>query len=79
MAKSVSIQEKNAGGMFTEKELQIIRMICAQATNEEMAVKLKKSLRTVEGYRATILDKMKVRNTAGLVIYAVKTGIYKIR
>ena len=79
MAKSVSIQEKNASDMFTEKELQIIRMICAQATNEEMAVKLKKSLRTVEGYRATILDKMKVRNTAGLVIYAVKTGIYKIR
>ena len=79
MAKSVSIQEKNAGGMFTEKELQIIRLICDQASNEEIAVKLKKAVRTIEGYRSKIFDKMKVKNTAGMVIYAVKAGIYKIK
>ena len=79
MAKSVSIQEKNTSGMFTETELQIIRLICAQASNQEIAVRLKKAVRTIEGYRAKIFDKMKVRNTAGMVIYAVKTGIYKIK
>jgi len=79
MAKSVSIHEENANGMFTEKELQVIRLICAQASNEEMAVKLKKSVRTIEGYRAKIFTKMKVRNSVGIALYAVKTGIYKIK
>ena len=79
MAKPVSVQKKNANGMFTEKELLVIRLICAQASNEEMAVKLKKSIRTIEGYRANIIDKMKVKNTVGMVLYAVKAGIYKIR
>ena len=79
MAKSVKARDKNASGMFTERELQVIRLICSQASNQEMAVKLKRSLRTVEGYRADILDKMKVKNTAGMVIYAVKAGIYKIK
>jgi len=79
MAKSGKIRENNVIEMFTERELQVIRLICAQASNEEMAIKLKRGIRTIEGYRANILDKMKVRNTAGMVIYAVKTGIYKIR
>ena len=79
MAKLVKVPVKNASSMFTERDLQVIRLICDQATNEEIAMKLKRSERTVEGYRAEILEKMKVKNTAGLVIYAVKAGIYKIR
>ena len=79
MGKSVKIRKNNARGIFTERELQVIRLICAQAFNEEMSIKLKRGIRTIEGYPANILDKMKVRNTSGMVIYAVKTGIYKIK
>ena len=64
---------------FTEIELQVIRLVCRQFENRQIAVKLKRSLRTVEGYRAAILAKMKVKNTAGLVVYAIKACIYKIR
>jgi DNA-binding CsgD family transcriptional regulator len=35
------------------------------------------STRTVEGYRARIQEKMKVKSTAGIVIFALKTGLYK--
>ena len=71
--------QQSVSGMFTEKELQVIRLICAQASNQEIAVRLEKAVRTIEGYRSKIFDKMKVKNTAGMVIYAVKAGIYKIK
>ena len=65
MAKSGKIHENNVSELFTERELQVIRLICAQASNEEMAIKLKRGIKTLERYRTNILDKMKVRSTAG--------------
>lgn len=63
---------------FTKTELQIIKLICEQKTNEEIGDKLKLSKRTVEGYRQRIIEKMKMRNTVGLVLYAVKNGMYSL-
>ena len=63
---------------FTDKELKIISLICDQYQNDEIAKKLKLSKRTVEGYREFILKKMKVKNTAGLVVYAIRNKLYKI-
>jgi DNA-binding CsgD family transcriptional regulator len=51
MAKCGKIREDNVSEMFTERELQVIRLICAQASNEEMAIKLKCGIRTIEGYK----------------------------
>jgi DNA-binding NarL/FixJ family response regulator len=63
---------------FTGREMDIIKLICAQFSNKEMASRLNLSVRTVEGYRDRILEKMDVRNTAGIVVYAIKNGIYTI-
>ena len=63
---------------FSEKEIQIIELICQELTNKEISEKLFMSTRTVEGYRLKILEKMEVKSTAGLVIYAIKTGLYKL-
>jgi len=63
---------------FTRKEIDMIVLICQEATNKEIASKLFLSIRTIEGYREKIQQKMRVKNTAGIVIYAIKTGIYKI-
>jgi DNA-binding NarL/FixJ family response regulator len=62
---------------FTDREMSVIRLICDELTNKEIADRLFISSRTVEGVRQRIIDKMKVKNTAGMVIYAVKTGLYK--
>ena len=43
-----------------------------------MATELKLSIRTIEGYREKIMEKIKARNTTGIVVYAIKNGIYKI-
>jgi DNA-binding NarL/FixJ family response regulator len=61
--------------IFTEREIEIIRLICQQLTAQEIADKLYLSKRTVEGHRTKILEKMNVKNTAGVVIYALKHRI----
>jgi two-component system response regulator NreC len=58
--------------VFTEREKEIIRLICQQLTAQEIADKVFLSKRTVEGHRTKILEKMNVKNTAGVVIYALR-------
>lgn len=64
--------------LLNNVEIQIIKHICLQETNEQMATKLNLSLHTVNTYRKKILKKLKCKNTAGLVLFAVKNGIYHI-
>src|SRR5687767_5179345 len=63
--------------VFTEREKEIIRLICLQFTAQEIGDKLFISKRTVEGYRTKILEKMGVKNTAGVVVYALKHDMIK--
>jgi two-component system, NarL family, response regulator NreC len=58
--------------LFTDREKEIIRLICQQLTAQEIADKVFLSKRTVEGHRTRILEKMNVKNTAGVVIFALK-------
>lgn len=58
--------------VFTDREKEIIRLICQQLTAQEIADKVFLSKRTVEGHRTRILEKMSVKNTAGVVIYALR-------
>jgi DNA-binding NarL/FixJ family response regulator len=58
--------------VFTDRETEIIRLICQQLTAQEIADRVFLSKRTVEGHRTKILEKMGVKNTAGVVIYALK-------
>jgi DNA-binding NarL/FixJ family response regulator len=64
--------------IFTERETVIIRMICEGLSNKEIASGLQLSMRTVEGHRERILEKMDVKNTAGIVVFAIRAGIYSI-
>lgn len=70
--KKVSIPE------FSEQELRIIRFICQEFTNIEIGEKLDLSRRTVEGYRIKILEKMRAKNSAGIVVFAIKNKIFEV-
>ena len=63
---------------FTDKETEIIQLICKEFSNKEIGTQLNLSVRTIEGYRERLQEKMKARNAAGIVVYAIKNGIYKI-
>ncbi len=69
--------KKAAKVEFSEREVEIIELICRECTNKEISDKLFISVRTVEGHRLKILEKMNIKNTVGLVVYALKMGIVK--
>jgi two-component system response regulator NreC len=69
-------EEKKEKLEFSEKELEIIKLICEEYTNKEISDIVFLSVRTVEGYRQKILDKMNVKNTVGLVVYAIQHKLY---
>lgn len=60
---------------FSDREVEIIKLICLQHTTQQIADAVFLSRRTVEGYRFKILEKMNVKNTAGVVVYALKHSI----
>jgi len=57
---------------FTERELQILELICRDFSNSEIADLKQISIRTVEGYRQKLVDKSGAKNIAGLVVLALK-------
>lgn len=69
-------QKKQKESEFSEREKEIIKLICAEYTNKEIGEKLFLSTRTVEGYRMKILEKMDAKNIVGIVIEAIRLGIY---
>ena len=72
------LKEPISNVRLTKRELEIIQLICEGNSNKEIATKLFVSIRTVEVHRKNITTKTKVTNTAGVVVYAIKNGIYKI-
>jgi DNA-binding NarL/FixJ family response regulator len=60
---------------LTRRETEILILICKQLSSGEIAEKMFLSNRTVEGHRNNLLLKTGSRNTAGLVVYALKHKI----
>lgn len=63
---------------FSDREKEIIQLICEQLTSKEIAARLSLSVRTVESHRENIQEKMDARNVIGIVIYAIRNGLYKV-
>lgn len=77
MAKTAKKQEEKIPALqLTDKEKEIIQLLCEQFTTKQIAEKLFMSPRTVEGYRLKILEKLDAKNTVGIVIAAIKYGLY---
>jgi DNA-binding NarL/FixJ family response regulator len=62
---------------FSERELDVLRLIADGFTNEEAADKLFTSRRTVEGHRQAMIDKTGSRNSLALIRFAVQHGLLK--
>jgi len=60
---------------LNERETEVLKLICQEKQNTEIADKLFLSVRTVEGYRTKLFEKTGSKNMVGLVIYAIKKGI----
>lgn len=63
---------------LTEREEEVLKLICIENTNAEIAEKLFLSIRTVDGHRNNLLAKTGCKNTAGLVVFAIRYGFFEI-
>jgi DNA-binding NarL/FixJ family response regulator len=73
-----SKSRKESAVALSERELEILKLICQSLTNEQIAEKINLSYDTVKWHRANILSKTGCNNTAGVVIYAIKNHIVEI-
>lgn len=63
---------------LSEREREILLLICKGLSNQEIGDRLFISKRTVDKHRANILSKTGCRNTANLVVYAIKNSLVEI-
>ena len=70
------VQGKKSG--LSEREVEILYQICMGFSNQEIADLLYLSKRTVDKHRENLLLKTQSKNTAGLVIFAIKNGILEL-
>jgi len=67
--------KSNHDGPLTEREIEVLQLIAQEFSNGEIAEKLFISIRTVDTHRRNLLEKLQVKNTAGLVKYAIEKGL----
>jgi DNA-binding NarL/FixJ family response regulator len=77
-ARKEEEQIQNTIDSFTKRELEIMELVCKGFSNNEIAVKLHISPRTVGGHRNNLLAKTGLKNSAALVSFALKHKLVKI-
>ena len=60
---------------LSNREVKILVEVCRGLSNQEIADKLFISKRTVDKHRANIMEKTGCKNTANLVVYAIKNHL----
>lgn len=64
--------------MCTEREIEFLTLLCKGYSNKELAENLFVSVKTIESYKAKLMEKTATKNTAGLIIWAIKNRIVEL-
>jgi len=72
---TLTLEEKKIQDILSKREIEILRLICKEFSNNEMAEKLFLSVSTIETHRKNIIAKLGVNNTVGLVRFALKNNL----
>jgi DNA-binding NarL/FixJ family response regulator len=65
------------GIKMSDREIEVLELICKGLSNAEIAQKLNLSQRTIDGHKSRLFEKTGAKNSANLVMYAVKHGLVK--
>lgn len=71
----VRIENRSRKPKLSERELEIIYLLCKGKTNKEIASELYLSPRTIESHREHLYEKTATKSAVALAIYAIKHGI----
>ncbi|AYB29607.1 response regulator transcription factor [Chryseolinea soli] len=74
-SKPSSASKQSSGSPLSDREIEVLKLIAQEHSNGEIAEKLFISIRTVDTHRRNILEKLQVKNTAGLVKYAIEKAL----
>ncbi len=77
-SKKINQKVKLHESSLSEREHQILELICSQLTSGEIAQKLNISRRTVDGHRNRMLLKTASKNIAGLVLYGIEKQLIEV-
>ena len=75
---SPSYDNEDVSLRLTKREIEVLRLICQERTNQEIAEALFVSIKTIEGHRDRIRYKTNTKNVAGMVLFAIKNGIFEV-
>lgn len=74
---SYAAEQRNKQLILTRREKEVLQLIAANNTSQEIAQKLFLSKRTVDTHRNSLLLKLGVKNSAGLVKKAIDIGLIR--
>ena len=74
----LTLTDTSVEDALSDREVEILVEVCRGLSNQEIADKLFISKRTVDKHRANILEKTGCKNTANLVVYAIKHHLVEI-
>ncbi|MCW4469041.1 response regulator transcription factor [Flavobacterium sp. MFBS3-15] len=63
---------------LSDRETEVLRLICQQKTAKEIADALFTTQRTIEGHKSSLFAKTGAKNIAGLVIFAIQHGVIRV-
>jgi two-component system, NarL family, response regulator NreC len=72
---TITIEDKQIDEILSRRELEVLRLICKEYSNAEIAEKLFLSVSTVETHRKNLIAKLGVNNTVGLVKFALRNNL----
>lgn len=68
----------NPLSVLNDRELEFLRYACTEMTYKEIACKMYLSPRTIDGYRDSLFDKLRLKTRVGLVTFAIRNGIVTV-
>ena len=72
---TITIEDKQIDEILSRRELEVLKLICREYSNAEIAEKLFLSVSTVETHRENLIAKLGVNNTVGLVKFALRNKL----
>lgn len=74
-AKAKTLPTLNSEIQISDKEKEVIRLVCMEYTAQEIAKEMNISPRTVEAIKDRLMERFGVKNSVGLVFFAMKNSL----
>ena len=73
-----NISKNKSNIKLSDREMEILELICKGYSNPEISKYLGISQRTIDGHRGRLFEKTGAKNAPNLVMFAVKNGLVKL-